>query len=84
MPYRVILSPAAARDVRKLDRQYQEQIATVLRELQVDPRCHGVIKLTNAKGLYRIRSGNYRIIFGISDASEGVVIMAVSDRKDAY
>jgi len=93
--YTIEFTPAAARQLRKLPRQVQSQLSPVVDALALDPRPHGAIKLTDvtfagnemvAKGtaLYRLRSGDYRIIYTLEDQQLVVVVVSVADRKEVY
>jgi mRNA interferase RelE/StbE len=52
--------------------------------LAEDPRPAGVEKLANAENTYRIRQGNYRILYEIDDHARRVRVMKIGDRKDVY
>jgi mRNA interferase RelE/StbE len=61
-----------------------ERIRSVIRELTENPRPDGVKKLIGYKNLYRIRVGDWRIIYAIEDGSLIVVILEISPRGNAY
>jgi mRNA interferase RelE/StbE len=48
------------------------------------PRPPGCVKLTGYPNLYRIRVGNYRIVYEIQDAKLIIIVITVADRKDVY
>lgn len=52
--------------------------------LEHNPRSSGVKKLKGPDGLYRIRQGDYRIVYYINDHSKIVQIIAINHRKDVY
>ncbi len=52
--------------------------------LAIDPRPSGVVKLSGEENLYRVRAGDYRIVYSIQDAALLVLIVKVGDRKDVY
>jgi mRNA interferase RelE/StbE len=83
MPYQVILSPAAARQLRKLPPSVIEKIETHLLELEDNPRPAGCKKLTGFEA-WRIRVGNYRVIYEIKDSILLVSVIAIGDRKEIY
>jgi mRNA interferase RelE/StbE len=56
----------------------------VIRALADDPRPPGVKKLSGAPTRYRVRSGDYRIIYRIADDVLLVLLVAIGDRKDVY
>ncbi|NUQ36000.1 MAG: type II toxin-antitoxin system RelE/ParE family toxin [Planctomycetaceae bacterium] len=87
MSYALIVSPAAARDLKKLKKSISKadllRIDEVILSLADNPRRSGAEKLTDVDA-YRIRSGNFRVLFSIDDNEQAVTIEAVKDRKDAY
>lgn len=82
--YTYEISPAAARQIRKLARPVQERIAVRLRRLMEDPRPKDALKLAGQEGLYRIRVGDYRIVYRIVDDALLVVIVRVGHRGEVY
>jgi mRNA interferase RelE/StbE len=82
--YRVDFLRAAAKDLRKLSRDDQDTVRADIQKLGEEPRPQGVVKLTNKYGLYRIRSGDCRVIYSISDGDRLVVIEQISPRGEAY
>lgn len=84
MPYRVQVSPAAGREIKKLPRAVQALIIGLLRGLAVDPRPTGCKQMTGPEGFYRVRSGDYRAIYAIEDAALLVTIVKVAHRRDVY
>lgn len=84
MAYIVQQSPAAARQLRKMDRQVQVQLIKAMLKLEENPRCHGVEKLEGRGDAYRLRSGDYRILFTINDEIAVVMVIKFADRKEAY
>jgi mRNA interferase RelE/StbE len=84
MAYQVELLPSAHRDLTRLPKALQIRIAVRLRELADDPRPSGVVKLAGAENLWRIRTGNYRVIYEIHDDRLVVLVLRVAHRKDVY
>jgi mRNA interferase RelE/StbE len=84
MPYRVELKPRAAEQLRKLPRDIQQRISKKLNQLRDNPRPSGVQKLRGADNLYRVRLGDYRIVYAIDDANELITVADMGDRKDIY
>ncbi|MFQ5674247.1 MAG: type II toxin-antitoxin system RelE/ParE family toxin [Nitrospinales bacterium] len=84
MAYAVQISPAAARQIRKLSRSVQRKIVKRLEALEAVPRPPGAVKIKGGENLYRIRTGDYRIIYEIRDQVLVVLILKVGDRKEIY
>ncbi len=84
MTYKIEFAKQAAKQFKALPRQEQQRLKTKIDNLQVDPRPPGVVKLSGEKNLYRIRVGNYRIIYSIQDSRLLVLIVKIGHRKDIY
>lgn len=82
--YEVRLAPAALRSLKKLNRPVQVIIAHAIDSLAANPRPHGVVKLSGEAELYRIRSGDYRIIYAIEDDVLVVLVVAIGHRREIY
>ena len=80
--YRVVLTPAAERQLGKLSPQGREMIAATLVALSANPRPPGCTKLAGGDDLWRIRVRQYRVIYRIQDDQLIVVIVKIGDRKD--
>lgn len=83
MPYDLLILPAANRELRKLPQDIQRRLVPVAMALANDPRPHGCEKLTDA-GVYRVRVGDYRIVYGIDDSARTVSITRLAKRDEAY
>ena len=84
MAYQVILKPSAAKSVRKLDRDTQRRVLRVLEVLAQEPRPAGVLKMAGDDNLWRVRLGDYRVVYEIHDRQLIVVVVRVVHRKDVY
>ena len=84
MAYRVSFAPAALRQFRKLPAAVQTRLSPHIDALANDPRPNGVVKLSGAADIYRIRVGDYRIIYEIRDAVLVVLVLKIGDRRDVY
>jgi mRNA interferase RelE/StbE len=82
--YDLEVSPAAARQIKKLDRFTQTRVAKRLRALREDPRPRDVKKLSGGTDLYRVRVGDYRILYRIADERLIVVVIRIGHRRDVY
>lgn len=82
--YRIAFIEAALRDIKKLTRQAQKQVVDKIQELSIEPRPDGIESLTGYKGLFRVRTGNFRIVYTINDEEVEVLVVAVADRKEVY
>jgi mRNA interferase RelE/StbE len=81
--YTVVLSKKAQKELDKLSDNIAEPIIQAISSLEENPRPIGYIKLKGRDG-YRIRTGNYRIIYDIFDTELLVDIITLGNRKDIY
>jgi mRNA interferase RelE/StbE len=82
--YEVILTKAAERELRALPANILERVDRRIHDLATDPRPPGTKKLKGSHNQWRIRVGNFRVIYEIQDKVLLVLVLRVSDRKDAY
>ncbi len=81
--FTVILSKKAQKQLDKFPDIIADPILLAIEGLQNDPRPIGYIKLKN-RGGYRIRSGDYRIIYDIFDSELIIDVITLGHRKDVY
>jgi mRNA interferase RelE/StbE len=84
MAYSILLAPPAERQLKALAPPVQKRIVKRLKSLQNNPRPQGVKKLAGEDDLYRIREGDYRIIYTIQDKDLVVLVVKIGDRKEVY
>ena len=82
--YRLDIKPAAVKELEAVGRREDRQhIVERIRALGTDPRPPGCRKLSGAEK-YRLRSGDYRIVYGIDDGQQIVTIVKIGHRRDVY
>ena len=84
MAYSILLAPPAERQLKSLTEPVQKRIVKRLRTLRANPRPQGVKKLSSEDNLYRIREGDYRIIYTIRDKELIVLVVKIGARKEVY
>lgn len=82
--YRVLLERAAERDLRRLSAEIHDRIIRAIQGLVRNPRPPGCRKLTGTENDWRIRVGDYRVVYDIEDAVRVVRVMRVRHRRDVY
>jgi mRNA interferase RelE/StbE len=83
--YTVTFKESALKELKKIQQQYQISIVAKIEELEQNPRPLGCKKLkAQSETLYRIKSGDYRIIYKIEDQIKIVNIRKIGNRKDVY
>ena len=84
MAYSILLAPAAERQLKAFAPAIQKRLVRRLHLLRDNPRPHGVKKLAGENDLYRIREGDYRIVYTIRDKELIVLVLKIGDRKEVY
>ncbi len=83
MTYRVELETRARREYQGLPILAREQVADAIDDLEVNPRPPGCKKLVGENG-YRIRTGDYRILYAVADRSRIVSVYRIGHRREVY
>ena len=84
MKFTVEIDVKAAKEIRALPQKDQRLIIAKAEALASNPRPPGSVKLAGNSGLWRMRSGVYRIIYQIQDARLLVTVVKVGHRRDVY
>ena len=82
--YTVVLTQTAEKELRRLPVRVIEKIIGVLKSLEENPRPVGCKKLKGYKNLWRVRVGDYRLIYAIEDVIMLVDVREIGHRKDIY
>ncbi len=82
--YRVIFTRSARKELENLPSATADRIVAILERLAAEPRPVGARKLRGAADLWRVRVGDYRLVYAINDAEQIVDVRVVRHRKDAY
>ena len=82
--YELILKPSAEKELDRLAANVRVRIVAAFDGLRENPRPTGCQKLQGADNLWRIRVGQYRVVYSIEDEELTVLIVRVAHRKDAY
>jgi len=81
--YKLIIEKKVEKQILELDNKVSKKVVEAIEKLKIEPRPIGNVKLQVFDG-YRIRVGNIRILYTISDINYVVTIYKVSKRSDAY
>lgn len=84
MTYRITLAPSAPRQLGKLDPQARRRIQAALELLATEPRPPAATRLVGGSGEWRVRTGDYRIIYEIKDDQLLVLVLRVNHRREIY
>lgn len=84
MTYRVDLTVAAARQIKKLPRPARDRVLDAIEDLAEEPRPHGSRKLVGEQHAWRVRVGDYRVIYDVLDAELTVTVVRTGHRREVY
>lgn len=82
--YQILIEKHAERDMKNLPRDLFETVVNHILALKENPRPGGVRKIVGSKSDWRIRIGDYRVIYEIDDKTKAVKVFRVKHRKDVY
>ena len=84
MAYTVEFSRGADREFRKLSRQVQLRLRPRIESLSLNPRPAGSKKLAGSQNDWRIRIGDYRVVYEIHDRILFILVLRVAHRREVY
>ena len=84
MAYRVVIKASAIKEIAALPKRERRRVISAIEALADDPRPEGTRKLTGAEDAYRVRVGDYRIVYLIRDDVLTVFVVRVRHRRDVY
>jgi mRNA interferase RelE/StbE len=82
--YRIMLAPPAARQIRKFDPDVRRRLQAALELLAVEPRPPAATRLVGGAGEWRVRTGDYRIVYEIHDDQLLVLVLRMGHRREVY
>jgi mRNA interferase RelE/StbE len=81
--YQVVIEKLAQKQLAKISAPHYQKIVEALKNLAVNPRPHGYKKMKSRSG-FRVRIGEYRIIYNIKDDILTVYVLIIGHRRDVY
>ena len=84
MAHAIEFAPSARRELRKLPREVQLKLNERIDSLSSDPRPRGSKKLRGSDELWRIRVGDYRVVYEVRDKILVVLVLRVAHRREVY
>lgn len=86
MAYRIEIETRARKELLELPKEITHRLASVLDDLERNPRPPGAKKLAgaSAEGGYRIRKGDYRILYTINDSNRLIRVYRIGHRREVY
>jgi mRNA interferase RelE/StbE len=84
MTWSVTLTPAAARQLRKVDPQVRRRLLAAIVLLASEPRPPAAVRLVGGAGEWRVPTGDYRIVYEIHDERLVVLVIRIAHRREVY
>jgi len=81
--YRLFIKPSAAKEIEALPKKERIRVIHRIQDLSEDPRPPGCEKLSG-QDKYRVRQGQYRIVYSVSDKELVICVVKIGHRKDVY
>ena len=82
--YRVLLERGAERDLARLSSEIHDRVIAAIQALANNPRPPGCRKLAGSKNVWRVRVGDYRVLYEIADEIRVVRVNRVRHRREVY
>jgi len=84
VPYSIAILPTALRDLARLPAPEQKRLSRKIDQLAQDPSPPGTRRLHGKREYFRLRSGDYRIIYAVEDDGHRVLVVKVGHRREIY
>ena len=84
MSYRIVITATAIKERKRLDIENRQRIDTALKHLAEAARPPGTKKLAGSQNDWRIRVGNYRILYEIDERNDMITVWRIAHRRKAY
>jgi mRNA interferase RelE/StbE len=81
--YKLLIKPSAVKELEAVPAKDRRKVAAKIQALAVDPRPRGSEKLSGQER-YRLRQGDYRVVYAIDDDAQTVLVVKVGKRRDIY
>jgi len=82
--YKILIKPAVEKDLRRLPKPTVTRILAAIEKLGVNPFPNRTVKLESAEELFRIRVGDYRVVYEVDGNARQVIIHHVRHRREVY
>ena len=84
MNYHLILKPSAQKQLENLADVMQRRIVQKIEQIETEPRMSGSVKLAGGRNTYRVRVGDYRIVYEVDDPARTVIVTIIAHRREVY
>jgi mRNA interferase RelE/StbE len=82
--YEIIFKPAVEKDLKKLPPAVVKRVWSQLERLSDAPLPRQALKLTGSERLYRLRVGDYRIVYEVEAGKQEIIVHYIRHRREAY
>jgi mRNA interferase RelE/StbE len=82
--YKIEITASAERSLKKIPKRDISKIVDMIQVLAITPFPEGCRKLRGEEDVYRVRQGNYRIIYEVADKKLIILVLKIGHRKDIY
>jgi mRNA interferase RelE/StbE len=82
--YSIVFKPSVEKDLRSIPTSVIARLIKKIEVLRSNPYPHQSIKLSSAERLYRLRVGDYRIVYGVDDKAKQIIVQYVRHRREIY
>lgn len=82
--YRIIYERRVLKDLDKIPNSTVEKILETFKDLSLNPHPIGSKKLTGKEGLYRVKQGDYRVVYTVDYPEKEIRVVLVAHRKESY
>jgi mRNA interferase RelE/StbE len=82
--YKLVWKPSARKELRKLPREAITRVVELVESLAVNPHPPGSLKLSGTEHAYRVRTGDYRVVYEVQGGELIVHIIRVGHRREVY
>ena len=82
--YKISIAKPAEKDLKRMERNVKNRVVTAISSLKDEPRPLGCRKIQSEEGVWRIRIGDWRIVYFIDDVRQEINIIRIAHRKEFY
>lgn len=82
--YKLTIKPSALKEIKRLAERAKSRVKKAIERLMSEPRPRGVRKIVGGDDIFRLRVGDYRVIYHIDDAERKIRIIAIRKRDEVY
>lgn len=82
--FKVVFKPSVEKDFRSIPKPYATSLLKKIQALQSDPIPYNSVKLTGTDNLYRVRVGDYRVVYSVDHQLKQILIHYIRHRREVY